>query len=121
MLIKEVEDLAIYRIASGLATEARITALSIPYHWNNKDCSQITRSAASVPANIAEGFAHRFYKRQFIRYLTIALGSSDETQHHFKKLRNDQLIKEEIADNYIRQYKNLSVRIVNFINYLKKT
>jgi four helix bundle protein len=44
--------------------------------------SQIRRSAASVPANIAEGCG-RNGDRDFSRFLSIAAGSASETQYHF--------------------------------------
>ena len=46
-------------------------------------CAQIRDSAASVPSNIAEGFA-RFSHREFARYLVIARGSLMETQNHLR-------------------------------------
>ena len=43
--------------------------------------SQITRSAVSVPSNIAEG-ASRSSEKDFARFLEIALGSSFELETH---------------------------------------
>ncbi|MDI6810618.1 MAG: four helix bundle protein [archaeon] len=44
------------------------------------------RSAKSIPANIAEGFGRRRYKNEFIRFLTFALASCDETKEHIEIL-----------------------------------
>lgn len=120
MLVKNVEDLVIYQIALQLASEVAELVKQIPYYWNIGESNQILRSSGSVHSNIAEGFAQRFYPKQFIKYLYIAMGSNDETKNHMEKLRNDNYIKSEIANDYIKKYKNLSVRIVNFVNYLRK-
>ena len=42
--------------------------------------SQILRSAMSVGANIAEGYG-RFGSKEYPRFLQVALGSANETEH----------------------------------------
>ena len=120
MYAKNVEELVIYQIALQLAKEIDQLVKQIPHYWNIEECGQILRSSSSVPSNIAEGFAQRFYPKKFIYFLNIAIGSSDESQTHMEKLRNNGHVEIKIADDYIKRYKNLSVRILNFINYLKK-
>jgi four helix bundle protein len=44
-------------------------------------CSQIRRSAVSIPANLAEGCS-RDSTKEFIRFVNIALGSMAETETH---------------------------------------
>jgi four helix bundle protein len=120
MFAKIVEELVIYQIALELAKEVNKLVKQIPHYWDIEECRQILRSSSSVPSNIKEGFAQRFYAKQFIKYLYIAMASSDESQDHLAKLKNNGYVKSEIADGYIKRYKNLSVRILNFINYLRK-
>jgi len=45
---------------------------------------QIKRASKSIPANIAEGFAKKSSAKEFKRFLTIALGSSDEVVTHLR-------------------------------------
>lgn len=120
MLVKTLEELKIYILALQLATDIVGLIKFIPDYWKISEAGQIFRSSSSVHSNIAEGFAQRFYHKQFVHYLTTALGSSDETKDHLRKLRNDGYIKSDIANDYINKYKNLSIKILNFINYLKE-
>jgi four helix bundle protein len=120
MFAKKIEDLVIYQIAFQLAKEVEELVKSIPHYWQNEDVKQIKRSSSSVPSNIAEGFSQRFYPKQFIHYLNIALTSSDETKNHLKKLCVGGFIQTIIANCYIKKYKDLSIKILNFISYLKK-
>lgn len=48
--------------------------------------SQIIRSAASVGANIAEGFG-RYRSKEYQRFLQIALGSANETDYWLTLLK----------------------------------
>lgn len=48
--------------------------------------SQIIRSAASVSANIAEGFG-RYVGQEYRRYLEIALGSANETDYWLRLIQ----------------------------------
>jgi len=120
MFAKTVEELMIYQIALELAKEVNKLIKQIPHYRDIEECRQILRSSSSAPSNIKEGFAQRFYAKQFIKYLYTAMASSDESQDHMEKLRNNDHIKPEIANDYIKRYKHLSIKILNFINYLKK-
>ena len=120
MLIKTVSGLNIYQMASELSAEVEMLVKHVSFYWENVEVKQVIRSSSSVQANIAEGFSQRFYPKKFIHYLNIALGSSDESQNHLKKLKLNGKIDGEVGEDMIRKYKNLSVRILNFINYLRK-
>jgi four helix bundle protein len=120
MLVRYAEDLKIYQVALQLAKEIHELVSKIPHNWQVEEVDDILRSSSSVPSNIEEGFSHRFYPKQFLRYLYIAMGSSDETKGHLRKLFMKNHINKNNSDFYINQYKNLSIKIVNFINYLRK-
>ena len=120
MFAKEFKDLIIYNISVQLAKEIFDLTEKIPRNWQIKEADQIRRSSTSAPANISEGFARRFYAKDYIHYLNMALGSSDETQNHLKSLSYKKYINSMDSDDLSKRYKNLSVRIVNMINYLRK-
>lgn len=115
-----MNDLRVYIIAIQLEAEIVKITSKIKYHWKIPQVDQILRSSASVSANINEGWSRRFYPKDYIRFLTIALGSSDETKHHIKVMYNNKCVFESDYLNLSKKYKNLSVRILNLVNFLKK-
>jgi four helix bundle protein len=114
------EELRIYQIAVRLEAELFKHIGNIPKGYKIEQVDQITRSSSSVSANIVEGWNRRFYPRDFIRFLSIALGSSDETQHHLIILYNKKCIMELVYQEFRNEYKNLSIKILNLINHLRK-
>ena len=114
-----LEDLKIYNIAVNLRNELHKELNLIPDSWRIKDVKQIRESSASIPANIAEGFGRRYYPRDFIHFLIIALGSSEETKNHIGSLVTNRLISSEKGEYFFKNYRDLSVRITNYIRYKK--
>ena len=78
------ENLRVYKLAEELADEI----WKIVFRWNTfaKDTvgKQIVRNADSIGANIAEGTGrHNFQDNQ--RFVKIARGSLNETQHFLRR------------------------------------
>ena len=115
-----VAELRIYKISSQLRDELHQELILISHYWANKDVDQVMRSSSSIPSNIAEGHSRRFYPKGYIHFLTMSLGSGDETQNHIIAMRNKGSLNSGKADHFFRRYKDLSIRILNYINYLRK-
>jgi len=120
MFARHYSELEIYQIAIRLDKEIDIFVKKIPYYWQIPEVDQILRSSDSVPSNVVEGFSHRFYLKKFHHYLNIALGSSDETQKHLTTLNKKCHIFEKDYAYYFKEYKNLSIKILNFVNCIRK-
>ena len=56
--------------------------------------SQIRRSSKSIRSNIVEGYGRRRYKHDFIRFLTYAHASCDETIDHLETLQETGSLKD---------------------------
>ena len=113
-------DLKVYNIGLRLVKEIQTLVDSGSKLRYLKETQQLIRSAASVPANIAEGFAKKVYPKDFIRFLNIALGSSDETQCHIAVLYINNNISQKDYEYFLNQYKNLSIKILNLIKAIRK-
>src|SRR3954463_5618345 len=80
-------NLEIWQLARTLTTDVhRMTIRELPKFEMYEEGSQIRRSMKSIRSNIVEGYGRRRYKQEFIRFLTFALSSSDETIDHLEML-----------------------------------
>ena len=76
-------DLRVWQLARDLSIEIhRLTLEKLPRFEMYEEGSQLRRASKSVRANIAEGFGRRRYKLEFIKHLTYAEASCDETVDH---------------------------------------
>ena len=77
------EDLDVWRTGRALAVEVCRISDGSGFRRSRSLADQLRRAAISVPSNIAEGH-QRKYRKEFARFLTIALGSCGEvrTQLH---------------------------------------
>ena len=78
--IKKIEDLLVWQKAHQLVLAVYMATKRFPKDELYGIVSQIRRSAASVPANISEGFRRRT-RTEKQRFLTIAHGSLEETRY----------------------------------------
>ena len=97
MAKSEFENLRVYQLAEDLAD--RVWNIVIKWNWFAKSTvgNQLVRAADSIGANIAEGNGRRDTKdnRRFVR---IAWGSLNETQHFLRRAYRRKLIKQPDTD-----------------------
>lgn len=79
--MRDYRRLKVWRKAHDLTLEICRLTKGFPRHKTYGLTSQIRRSAASVGANIAEGYGH-VGDGELARYLGIALSSSSELSYH---------------------------------------
>lgn len=78
--------------------------------------SQIRRAAASIPANIAEGYSRK-HRPEYIQFLRIAFGSGAELETHLIISTNLGFVKE----NDIRETSMLLDEVMKMLNKLITT
>ena len=118
---KAYKDLDIYQLAHKLAVEIHKMAIKeLPRFELYEVGSQIRRSSKSVSTNMVEGFGLRRYKNEFIKYLTIAHASCDETREHLEFLfETESLQNKELFEYFINEYEILSRKMNNFISAIE--
>src|SRR3954447_8009976 len=73
------EDLEVFQRAYRLSLDLHRASLSFPAVEQYGLADQVRRASKSICANVAEGFAkQRASSAEFKRFLTMAIGSSDE-------------------------------------------
>jgi four helix bundle protein len=77
--VQGYRDLKVWQKAMELAELAYRLARLMPKEEQYRITAQMLRSAASVPANIAEGY-QRATRRDYAHFISIAQGSLAETQ-----------------------------------------
>ncbi len=94
------KELKLWEKAITLVTEVYVVTNSFPDKERFNLISQINRSAVSIPSNIAEG-AGRNSDLDFIRFLSIAHGSSYELETQLIVSKNLNYLSEEKLDQII--------------------
>jgi len=98
--IKSFTDLEVWQIGHEFVIDIyKITKL-FPKEETYGIISQLRRSAASITANIAEGFS-RFSFKDKIRFYYNARGSISESQNHILISRDVGYLDKESADKFL--------------------
>ena len=79
--------LEVWQLARELVIDIHeMTMTKLPKFEMFEEGSQIRKSSKSVKSTITEGYGRRRYKQEFVRYLTFAIASNDETIDHLEIL-----------------------------------
>jgi len=78
-MINSYKDLKVWQYGIDITEEIYTSTQTFPKSEIYGLCSQMQRAAVSIPSNIAEGHARNSTK-EFLRFLSIALGSIAELE-----------------------------------------
>ena len=122
-MIRDVTDLEIYRLALDSLEDLYKLANLIPQN-HRKLRYQVIDCGEKIAPQIAEGFAKKKAPREFCRFLSMALGSSDEVITHVREVKivakSFSRIKIEDCDRLIDRYKMLSKKINKLLSSWQK-
>ncbi len=114
-------DLEIWKIACELSIEIHKMTLTLPKFEMYEESSQIRRSSKSIRSNIVEGYGRRRYKNEFIRYITFAIASTDETIDHLEILFETESLKDkELFDELLDKSNLLDKKLIKFLQSVEK-
>jgi four helix bundle protein len=108
-------DLEIYQLAHRSAVEIHAMSLGLPKYELYEEGSQLRRAAKSIAANIVEGFGRRRYRAEFVKYLTYAHASCDETVEHLNLLHDCKSLPEDRYCALLEEYLKLGRMLYRFI------
>ncbi len=111
------QRLEVWRLARELSVDIhRMTLEQLPRFELHEVGSQVRRSAKSIRANIVEGYGKRRYKLEFLRHLTYALGSAQETLEHLDTLHETgSLTSQEIHAELTSRTRLLIAKLTTFM------
>jgi four helix bundle protein len=116
------KDLEIWQLARELMVEIhKMTLERLPKFEMFEEGGEIRKSSKSVKATIVEGYGRRRYKQEFIRFLTYAIASNDETIDHLETLLDTgSLTDRELYDSIRKKLELLGKKLNLFIQSVEK-
>lgn len=99
----------------------KMTITELPKFELYETGSQIRRSSKSIRSNIVEGYGRRRYALEYIRFLTFAIASNDETIDHLETLFETESLKnEELYEDLHEQLEILGKKLNLFIQAIER-
>jgi four helix bundle protein len=104
--ITHYRDLLCWQLSAQIRDELISVTERPKVRRHRSFCEQVEDSTRSAPANIAEGFDRS--NREFLRYLTIAVGSLRETENHL----DEALVRRFMSLEEHRHFRTLAKRAI---------
>ena len=115
-------NLEVWKLARELVISIHdMTLTKLPKFEAFEEGSQIRRAIKSVKACIVEGYGRRRYEQEFIRFLTYALASCDETADHLDTLVvTGSLRDEDLVENLAKRLDGLGRKLNLFLQSVER-
>jgi four helix bundle protein len=113
------KDLNVWKNGIEMVTEIYKITESFPHTEMYGLTNQIRRCAVSIPSNIAEG-AGRFYKKEFIQFLFISLGSLSELETQLIIANNLNFLHKNAFSEFDNKMKIIRQQLLGLVKSLRK-
>lgn len=120
IVVRSYRDLKVWNKAVDLVVACYRLTVKFPKHETYGLASQIQRSAASVPANIAEGHG-RHSLGDYLHHLSIARGSLMETETHIIVAQRLAYITEAELDSALARSEEVSRMLAGLAEALRRS
>lgn len=116
-------NLEIWKLAREVSIEThRMTLNHLPKFELFETGSQIRRASKSIRANIVEGYGRRRYKAEYLKHLTYAQASCDETTDHLETLfETGSLTDDDIFQSISSRLQVLGKKLNLFIQSIQRS
>ena len=118
--MKTHRDLKVWGNSINLVTQVYQITNNFPKEELFGITSQIRRAAVSIPSNIAEGAA-RTSRKEFRKFLSIALGSASELETQFIISKNLNYLNPDSAESLMSELIIIQKMIQGLMKNLKST
>jgi four helix bundle protein len=115
-------NLDIWKLAREVSIEThRMALFHLPkFEWCETG-SQIRRASKSIRANIVERYGRRRYKAEYLKHLTYAQASCDETTDHLETLsETGSLTDVTVFESISSKLKTLGEKLNLFIQSIER-
>ncbi len=119
-MIRNYRDLVVWQKAISFVTDVYQITSQLPTEERYGLCSQIRRSAVSIPSNIAEGYGRNSIQ-DYIRFLQISNGSLFEFQTQLEIIKNLEYITRDHFEDLFSQSREIERMLKSLINKLRRT
>ncbi|MDI6782937.1 MAG: four helix bundle protein [bacterium] len=106
-MIKSYKDLKVYKLSYSLALDLFWMTKEFPKEERYSLADQMLRASRSIPANIAEGWAKRYYENVFKQHLIDSIGSCEETKVWIDFAYDCKYISKEKNKSLIESYEEI--------------
>lgn len=116
--MRNFKDLTVWQKAHQMVMSVYLLTKKFPSDERFGLIGQLRRSAASIPANIAEGCGRKGNK-DFSRFLIIAAGSASETEYHIILAHDLKYIDNKEFKELDQQINEIKKMLNSFIQKLE--
>ncbi|MCK4233111.1 four helix bundle protein [candidate division WOR-3 bacterium] len=109
------KDLKVYQLAYKLAMEIFEESKMFPREEKYSLTGQIRRSSRSVPANIAEAWKKRKYKKAFVSKLIDAFGEAGEIEVWLDMSFDAKYLLKDRHKYYLEKYEEVNKMLYSMI------
>jgi four helix bundle protein len=117
--IQSHRDLLVWQKSMDIAVAAYRTTTSFPSDERYGMTSQIRRAAASIPANIAEGYG-RESPGAYALHLRVAQGSLKELETHFELAQRVGLIDDDTVSPLLKNAEEIGKMLRSLIRSIER-